>query len=109
MTTELNEQEKIDTLVTYNKGGAEITLYYPITIKGEEITKISIKRPTVGDLKTIDSNTSNKMDEDIKLFSRLCSPKLSHLDLEELDALDFQVLGVVLQHFFKLPQATTRS
>ena len=32
MTKELNEQEKIDTLVTYNKGGAEITLYYPIKL-----------------------------------------------------------------------------
>lgn len=106
---ENTQERKVDELVKYSNMGAEITLYYLIKVSGQEISQITMRRPTVGDLKTINNNTDSKIDEDIKLFSRLCTPKLSHLDLEELDALDFQVLGVVLQNFFKKPQAITKS
>lgn len=103
------KKEKLDTNISYINTGAEVTLYYPIKVNNQEITKIFMKRPTVGDLKTIDSNTNNKMEEDIKIFSRLCTPKLSHLDFEELDAIDYQLLGEVFQNFFKKPQAITKS
>jgi len=65
---------------------AEITLSYPITLNGQEIATLSMRRPKVKDTRAADKAASDNAGKELYLFAYLtgCNPE----DLEELDMAD---------------------
>jgi hypothetical protein len=81
-----------------------VTLQFPITVDGREVSEVTITRPKVKDLKAMDAaldGITDKLDQGIIMVSVLTG--LSHDAVEELDADDFTELSEVVAGFF--PQA----
>lgn len=67
-----------------------IELEYPVTVDGETVTELHIRRPKMGDIKRWQKH-KNDMDRGIALISDLAeiSPKV----VEELDTADFKTVS----------------
>jgi uncharacterized protein (DUF934 family) len=81
-----------------------VTLQFPITVDGREVSEVTITRPKVKYLKAMDAaldGITDKLDQGIIMVSVLTG--LSHDAVEELDADDFTELSEVVAGFF--PQA----
>lgn len=70
----------------------KLPLKHPITIgTGEKLTKLSLKRPTRGDLKAADKYSKLESEQEDMLFSRMTGLAIEDLDL--LDVADNKALG----------------
>lgn len=67
-----------------------IQLKHPITVDGQEVTEVTLRRPKVRDLKAIEGVKSD-MEKSIKLVSNLTQMKPAAV--EELDAEDFTAIS----------------
>lgn len=74
-----------------------ITLDYPVTSDGQEITSISIRRPKVADMLAADSKKESDAQKEISMFANLC--EVSPKTIEELDLKDYRKLQEAYQDF----------
>lgn len=67
-----------------------VTLQYPVTVDGEDITELTLRRPRVADLKRAEKHKDN-FEKSIRIIADLAevSPKV----VEELDASDFAAVS----------------
>lgn len=81
-----------------------ITLEYPFTFDGEEITEITIRRPKMRDMKKAQKHKDN-MEKSIHMIADLAevSPKL----VEELDTGDFASVSKMLGEFMGVSEEQT--
>lgn len=68
----------------------EIKLTYPLTVNGQEVTALFMRRPKVKDTRAADKAASDDAGKELQLFAYLtgCNPE----DLEELDMADYSKL-----------------
>jgi hypothetical protein len=69
---------------------ARAHLAHPIMVAGEEVTELLFTRPTLGDLRGID--TESLSTEDIAALTA----RLAGINREEADAIDFEDLAAVV-------------
>lgn len=74
----------------------DITLKFPITIDGAEVTVLRMRRPKVKDMLATDK-IKGLAERDIATFANLC--ELSPADIEELDMADMQQLQEAFNDF----------
>ena len=86
-----------------------VVLGVPVTVGGETITELSIRRPKVRDLRALEEATQVKpsqLDQGAALLSLLAG--LPEAAVEEMDATDFARASEVIAGFFegaKVPPA----
>lgn len=73
-----------------------ITLQYPVTVDGEEITELHIRRPKVADLKRGQKH-KNDLEKSIHLIADLA--EVSPMAVQELDAADFATVSAKVGEF----------
>ena len=73
-----------------------ITLQYPVTVDGEDITELTLRRPKVGDLKRAEKHKDN-FEKSIRIIADLAEVSLKVV--EELDAADFAVVSAKVGEF----------
>jgi Phage tail assembly chaperone proteins, E, or 41 or 14 len=73
-----------------------VTLNYPIAVSGERVSEVTLRRPTVKDLKAFDREPGdiNKMAVMIGRLAELAPP-----EVDAIDAGDFLVLSEVVDGF----------
>jgi len=90
-------------------GCTTVVLSVPVTVEGETITELSIRRPKVRDLRTLEEATQVKpsqLDQGAALLSLLAG--IPEAAVEEMDATDFARASEVIAGFFegaKVPPA----
>ena len=74
-----------------------ITLKYPVTLNGEIISVLSLRRPKVQDRLTAERNGGSDLDKEMRLMANLCevAPDL----VLELDLADYSALQAQLSNF----------
>lgn len=83
--------KKIDT-----RREVEITLDFPVQLADRKLEKVTMRRPTVGDLlKNNINGTGYSLKDDIGFFADLCG-----LVPDEMELLDFTDYEKVQQQFF---------
>ena len=75
----------------------EIKLQYPITVDGEEVAVLTMRRPKVKDQLAADKTTGTDAEKEIRMFANLCDIAPSALD--ELDLADYVKLQEVFTGF----------
>lgn len=75
----------------------DVPLNYPIFFEGREYVTLSIRRPKVRDMLSVEDNQANDAQKEIDLFANLCecSPDL----VTELDMSDYAQLQKTYQGF----------
>ncbi|MGO4521110.1 phage tail assembly protein [Dyella sp. 2RAF44] len=68
-------------------GQAVITLAAPATINGEKVTQITMREPTVGDMKRLQKHKGDEAEKEIYGVSSLC--EISTEDVEGLSLRNF--------------------
>lgn len=74
-----------------------VSLEYPITVNGQEIDRLSLRRPRVGDQMAMRKHSKDEAAQEIFLFSALA--EVSPADIEKLDMKDYQKLQEVYRGF----------
>jgi len=80
----------------------KITLRKGLTLNGEAVTEVTIRRPNTGELRGIKLMDVLQLDvsELMKLLSRIMVPFANESDLADLDPADLTALGVGVIDFF---------
>ena len=81
---------------------ATVVLSVPVTVDGNSITEIAIKRPKVRDLRALEEATqgrSSQLDQGVALLSLLAG--IPESAIEEMDATDFARASEVIAGFFE--------
>lgn len=68
----------------------EVTLKYPFTVAGKKIEKLTLRRPTVKDLRTVSRFGETDEDKEIGLMATLAG--MVPEDMDAMDAADYRVL-----------------
>lgn len=89
---------------------SEITLKYPVTdTDGEIYEKLTLRRPTVKDLKVMD-RTSGDVEKIAALIARITSSaagsKLTDYVVDRIDAEDFAAIGDIVDSFLSKSPTT---
>lgn len=71
------------------------TLAYPIDLDGTTITEVEVRRPKVGDHTAVDNKKG--LAKEVALLARLTG--LSTLAVQELDELDYNEIGKIVEDF----------
>ena len=74
-----------------------IKLKHPITLEGEEVTQLILRRPKVRDMLGADKQGGTDAEKEIRIFANLC--EVTPAIIEELDLADYQALQGVYQGF----------
>ena len=74
-----------------------IKLKHPITLEGEDVTQLILRRPKVRDMLGADKQGGTDAEKEIRIFANLC--EVSPAVIEELDLADYQALQGVYQGF----------
>ena len=74
-----------------------INLDYSFKVDGVKVDKISLRRPKVKDMLSVDSACESDAEKEINLFSNLS--EISPSDLKELDMKDYSKLQKSYQDF----------
>jgi len=74
-----------------------ITLKYPITVNGQEITSLSLRRPKVRDMLVADKSAASSAEQEMNLFANLC--EVDNDTILELDAADYKQLQETYSNF----------
>lgn len=80
-----------------------IRLQYPVTVDGEDITELTLRRPKVADLKRAEKHKNN-FEKSIHIIADLAevSPKV----VEALDASDFAAASATVGEFMGASDAS---
>ena len=80
-----------------------VELSKPINVEGEEVHELTLREPTVADLKVI-KKIKDEMEQDLELISRMADvPKPA---LDRITARDFKKLQEVMMDFLGYGQTT---
>jgi hypothetical protein len=79
------------TETTPPAGAFTLHLGYPITYEGEGIASLTLRRPTGGDIRRMQSATGNDVDRSFKLMSDLAERPIEVIDL--LDPTDLEKIN----------------
>lgn len=79
-----------------------VILQEPLTIDGETVTEIELRKPRTGDLRGVKLTDLLQMDVNavLRLLPKISHPYLTPSALEELDPTDLATLSVVVTTFF---------
>ena len=80
-----------------------IRLQYPVTVDGEDITEITLRRPKVADLKRAEKHKDN-FEKSIRIIADLA--EISPQVVEELDASDFAAVTAKVGEFMGASDAS---
>lgn len=75
----------------------KINLQYPIKLDGAEISVLSLRRPKVRDMLSVEKSAQTDAQKEIQLFANLCEIRPD--DLHELDMADYAKLQKAYQDF----------
>jgi len=67
-----------------------ITLKHPITVDGETLNELTLRRPKVRDMLAADKQSGSDAEKEIRTFANLC--EVAPSVIEELDMADYQAL-----------------
>lgn len=81
-----------------------IKLEYPITINGQEVKTITIRRPKVKDQTRALKLKGSDAEQEIKMFSDLCMITVDAM--EELDLKDYMQIREMYESFLSSPRKT---
>lgn len=73
-----------------------ITLKYPVTVDGEEITALHLRRPKMADMKRAQKH-KDELEKSIRIIADLA--EVSPQVIEELDTADFKAVSDVVGEF----------
>ena len=76
---------------------ATITLDHSISVNGTTVNSLSLRRPTVRDMLSVEQAAQSDAEKEIALFANLCEVPPS--DLHALDLADYAKLQVAYQDF----------
>jgi hypothetical protein len=82
--------------VTLRDDGIEVGLLTPIDSRGEEISKILFKEPSIKQIKQLD-RTKGDISKSVRLV--MLSAGLSELDADSIKSRDFALIGKVITCF----------
>jgi len=82
----------------------KITLDFPIKIDGATIGELSLRRPTVKDMRVARNSAKDDASQEIALIANLA--QITPADVENLDIADFVKVQNVLKGFFGLSETT---
>ncbi len=74
-----------------------VKLQYPITVDGQEVTEIALRRPKVRDMLAVEKLEGSDGARELRLLANLA--ELPPETLEELDVADYQALQQVYAGF----------
>ncbi len=74
-----------------------VKLQYPITVDGQEVTEIALRRPKVRDMLAVEKLEGSEGARELRLLANLA--ELPPETLEELDVADYQALQQVYAGF----------
>ncbi|MEX3555335.1 MAG: phage tail assembly protein [Burkholderia gladioli] len=75
-----------------------ITLMYPYTLAdGRQLTSVTLRRPTVRDLKLAQRAGDASADHEIAMIASLAAEKLTPDDLEAMDLADYAEIQVMFR------------
>ncbi|WP_282094303.1 phage tail assembly protein [Epibacterium ulvae] len=79
-----------------------VTLSEPVTIEGEEVSDITLRKPQPGELRGLSMIDILRMETDamIKLLPRITQPPLTALQVSTLEPEDFADMAVKTTLFF---------
>ncbi|WP_429885383.1 phage tail assembly protein [Geoalkalibacter halelectricus] len=66
----------------------EIKLKHPVTVAGEEVKALRLRRPKVKDQLAADKGAGGNAEKEIRLFANLC--EVAPAIIEELDLADYR-------------------
>lgn len=81
-----------------------IDLETPLTVAGETVTRLTLRRPLAGELRGIELTPLIRMDVGaaLDLLPQICQPNVTTSDLEQLDPADLaEVVGSLANFFFR--------
>jgi len=81
------------------KNGQTITLDYPVTINGQEVSQLFLRRAKVADQRAMAKNSGTDADKEIAMFANLLNIAPNEVDL--LDVKDYQKITEAYQGFLK--------
>jgi len=76
-----------------------IELEYPITVGGETIKAVTLRRPTAGDLRAMDKAKGGDVDKGITLLLRLVQEDMTPEQVDAMDVKDFRAASEVVADF----------
>lgn len=82
----------------------KIKLDYPIKIDGATVNEISLRRPTVKDMRIVRASKASDAEQEIALIANLA--QWTPADVENLDMADFVKVQAALKDFFGLSETT---
>ena len=77
--------------------GTTITLQYPVTVDGAEVTTLTMRRPKARDLRDAQRGGGMPADSEIRLFANLC--EVTPATIEDLDMADYLRMQKVYEGF----------
>lgn len=81
-----------------------IDLETPLTVAGETVTRLTLRRPVAGELRGLELGPLIRMDVGaaLELLPQICQPNVTQRDLEQLDPADLaEVIGTLAGFFFR--------
>lgn len=69
---------------------SEVVLKYPFTAAGKKIEKLTLRRPTVKDLRTVGRFGESEEEKEVGLIATLAG--LVPEDMDDMDAMDYKAL-----------------
>jgi hypothetical protein len=82
----------------------KIKLDYPIKIDGATVNEISLRRPTVKDMRVARTSGKSDADQEVSLIANLA--QIAPADVDNLDIADFVKVQAALKDFFGLSETT---
>jgi hypothetical protein len=74
-----------------------ITIHYPVTINGELIAELKLRRPTVGDRLMAEKVAGTEVDKEVRFLANLC--EVTPDTILQLDLKDYAILQEALSDF----------
>ena len=75
----------------------KITLKYPVSINGSDVSELNLRRPTVRDMLAADKMQGSDAEKEIRMFCNLC--EVEPAVIEMLDLADYTQLQQAYQGF----------
>lgn len=74
-----------------------VPLTHPVTVNGQELDHLTLRRPKVRDMLTADKQKTSDAEKEIRLFANLC--EVAPEAIENLDLGDYRKLQEAYQDF----------
>lgn len=89
-----------------------IDLETPLTVAGETVTRLTLRRPLAGELRGVEISALIRMEADavLSFLPQICQPNVTTGDLEQMDAFDFgEVAGTLASFFLRSGRASAEA